>query len=127
MFRLFKGLARWSLEISGASIIWYNYQSEERQQRLRGTFYFMLNSYRSCKFLYRTAVEFKNTLAVEANLEEFRKKMGIFHENTASRLYDLCETNKGIYAKIGEIVSDMNKIVPEAYINKLKKLKIIEE
>jgi hypothetical protein len=65
MIRVCKGLARWSLEITGASIVWFNYQSEEKQENLKGIYYFILNSYRSSKFIFKTFKNYKSIIKLK--------------------------------------------------------------
>jgi hypothetical protein len=66
MTTVFKGLFRWSLEITGVSIIWYNYQPFERQQKLIGIYNFLKNSYRFTKCLFYLKSDFK-TYQQDAN------------------------------------------------------------
>lgn len=60
MTTLFKGLFKWSLEITGASIILFNYQTYERQQQLIGMYHSAKNSFRTAKFLYGIYHDFKD-------------------------------------------------------------------
>ena len=59
MAAVLKGLFRWSLEITGVSIIWYNYQPYEKQQKLIGVYNFARNSYRFSRCLLALSQDFK--------------------------------------------------------------------
>lgn len=72
MTAIFKGLFRWSLEITGASIIWYNYQSYERQQKILGVYKSMKNSYRFATCLYAISQDFKDYQQNKQNSESLR-------------------------------------------------------
>lgn len=44
------------------------------------------------------------------------------HERSAHRLLNLCETNGGVYVKLGQHISQLDYILPEEYIRILRKL-----
>lgn len=67
MSTIFKGLFKWSLEITGISIIWYNYQTYQRQQKILGIYKSAINSYRFLSCIYSLSNNFNNLLASDMN------------------------------------------------------------
>lgn len=110
MTAIFKGLFRWSLEITGASIIWYNYQPYERQQKINGIYNFFRNSVRFTKCLYGLSTDF-NAYRSNSNPEALNS----FKIATAKRLEELCEQNLGAYARIAQVLSGYTDIIPTEY------------
>jgi hypothetical protein len=100
MTAIFKGLFRWSLEITGASIVWYNYQSYERQQKIIGVYGFLKNSYRFTKCLYGLSQDLQ-LYSQNANAES----LSTFKHSTAIKLAEVCKLNMGSYARIAQILS----------------------
>jgi hypothetical protein len=108
MTAIFKGLFRWSLEITGVSIIWYNYQPYERQQKIQGIYGFLKNSYHFTKCLYDLSQDLK-AYTQNTNTES----LALFRSNTARRLEELCQTNLGAYARIGQVLAGYTDIMPQ--------------
>jgi hypothetical protein len=81
MTAIFKGLFRWSLEITGVSIVWYNYQPYERQQKILGIYGFLRNSYRFSKCLYGLSQDLK---AYTQNINN--ESLAVFRTNSARKL-----------------------------------------
>ena len=52
MSRIVSWLFKWSLEITGGSIIVFNYQPYERRERIVGMYRAAVNSARSIYYLY---------------------------------------------------------------------------
>lgn len=118
MTAIFKGLFRWSLEITGVSIIWYNYQPYEKQQKLIGIYNFLRNSYRFSRCLYSLSQDFKDYQLSKKNQEA----LSAFRLNAARKLEELCEYNRGVYARIAEIVAKQRDVVPEEVRTELSQL-----
>jgi predicted unusual protein kinase regulating ubiquinone biosynthesis (AarF/ABC1/UbiB family) len=118
MTAILRGLFRWSLEITGVSIIWYNYQPYDRQQKLLGIYNFARNSIRLTRCLYGLQQDFK---AYHQNVKE-KGALQVFRQATASKLKGLCQDNAGVYARIAEIISAERDIVPEEYASEFKQL-----
>lgn len=118
MSAVLRGLFRWSLEITGVSIIWYNYQPYEKQQRLIGIYNFAKNSYRFSRTL----------LSLKQDFEQYRQgkmdpqALAAFRQATARKLEELCERNRGVYARIAEIVAKQRDVVPEEVRSELGQL-----
>lgn len=127
MSRLITGLFKWSLEITGVSIVGYNYLSYERQQNLLGLYHSLQNSYRTALCAYELYNQFKPLLEVKNNPEQYRQKLGEFKALSAERIEQLCEQNKGAYARMGQILSKMTNVLPEDYAKVLSKLDNAEE
>jgi hypothetical protein len=53
-------MAKWSLELTGASILLFNYQSYEKQQQMIGVYRAVRNSARTVYYLAGLAKEFKD-------------------------------------------------------------------
>lgn len=85
MTAIIKGLFRWSLEITGVSIIWYNYQTYERQQKILGIYGSLKNSYRFSKCLYGLSQDL-NAYTHNINNES----LAVFRANSAKRLAKVC-------------------------------------
>jgi hypothetical protein len=86
MSRIIRGLFRWSLEITGVSIVWFNYQPYERQQRLIGIYHFLQNSYRGLTCLYGLYGDFSPLLTLKDKQEEYNSKLADFKVNSARRI-----------------------------------------
>lgn len=124
MWRSASFLVRYSLEITGTSIIAFNLLSETRQELLKGTYFAVANSYRSAKLIYQLGQSFKNDVlpVSDRNSAEFKQKLAQFNENAAASLYDLCLINKGVYAKIALNLSQLKRVFPDEYITAFSKL-----
>lgn len=75
MTRVFKGLFKWSLEITGVSIILFNYQSFERQQQMIALYNSGRNTIRTVKHLYGVINEAKELFSMSPNTPEYDKKL----------------------------------------------------
>ena len=62
MSRMVSWLFKWSLELTGSSIILFNYQHYERQQQLIGMYRSARNSFRSVYYLYGIYGDFKEVV-----------------------------------------------------------------
>lgn len=124
MSRLIKGMFKWSLEITGASIVWYNYQNYERQQKIMGVYHFLCNSYRTALCLYNIHGLYSSqfTNAYEVGSQDYTQKLKEFRSKAANRIQQLCAVNKGVYARMGQLLAGMTDIMPSEVIKELKKL-----
>ena len=116
MPRIFSWLFRWSLELTGSSILLFNYQPYDRQQHIIGMYNATVNSIRTIWYLYRVYGEFKDFMGSTPGSEGYHEKMKIFMVRTAERVRQLCEVNQGVYARIGQIISTMTGIFPQPFL-----------
>ena len=65
MSRIVSWLFKWSLEITGGSIIVFNYQPYERRERIVGMYRAAVNSARSMYYLYGVYGEFKDIVGLD--------------------------------------------------------------
>ena len=86
MAAVLKGLFRWSLEITGVSIIWYNYQPYEKQQKLIGVYNFARNSYRCSRCLLALSQDFKQYQLGKMD----QQTLAALRQSTAKKLEQLC-------------------------------------
>ena len=117
---------KWSLEISGGSIVLFNFQPYERRENIIAMWKSARNSFRSVYYLYGTYGEFKEILGMDRNSEEFRSRVSDFKVRSAEKVRQLCEINGGVYARMGQIVSAMTGVLPQDVLSQLKNLKNIE-
>ena len=75
MVRVFSGLFKWSLEITGLSIILFNYQPFERQQQLQALYNSGRNTMRAAKYLYGVVADAKQLFSMPTNTPEYDKKL----------------------------------------------------
>eukprot|EP00823_Brevimastigomonas_motovehiculus_P004296 TRINITY_DN279_c0_g6_i1.p1 TRINITY_DN279_c0_g6~~TRINITY_DN279_c0_g6_i1.p1 ORF type:complete len:713 (-),score=88.90 TRINITY_DN279_c0_g6_i1:261-2399(-) len=54
--------------------------------------------------------------------EKYESETEKLHERAASRILWLCETNQGLYIKVGQYMVNMGHVLPPVYIEKFKKL-----
>jgi hypothetical protein len=64
MSRVISWFFKWSLEITGGSIILFNYQPYERQEKYVGMYQAARNSIRSIYYLYGIYGDFKEVVRV---------------------------------------------------------------
>jgi len=86
MPRIITGLFKWSLEITGVSIVWFNYQTYERQQKLIGIYHFLQNSYRGVKCIFGLYRDFRPLMELKETQEEYNAKLAEFKINSARRI-----------------------------------------
>jgi hypothetical protein len=72
---LIRGLFKWSLELTGLSIIAFNYQPYDRQQKLIAIYNAGLNSYRAIRHLFGVANQAKNLLELQVTSPEYNQKL----------------------------------------------------
>ena len=65
---------RWSLELTGGSIILFNYQPYERQQRFIGMYRSGLNSFRTVRYMYGLYGDFKEIANMNQDGEIYQQK-----------------------------------------------------
>lgn len=119
---IIKGLFKWSLELTGLSIIWFNFQPYDRQQKLIAAYNSGLNSFRTMRYLFGVASQAKSLLSLEINSPQYPQKLEEFKLFSAHRLEELGQINKGVYARLGQILSGMTGVLPQAYLTQFKKL-----
>lgn len=85
MPQIIRWLFKWSLEITGSSIIIFNYQPYERQQRIKGAYYSACNSIRTVRYLASLAGDFKELIKGPIDSELYRKKVEAFKEKSAEK------------------------------------------
>jgi hypothetical protein len=64
---IIRGLFRWSLELTGLSIIWFNFQPYDRQQKLIAFYNFGANSFRTVGYLFGVANQARSLLSLQVN------------------------------------------------------------
>lgn len=111
---------------SGLSLIIFNQQPYDRQQRILALYRTTRNSLRTVKYLYSLRSDLNNLLQLPSDSEEYRLKMEEFQRASADKIEQLCEINKGVYARLGQILGEMKGVLPENYLTQFHKLQSIE-
>ena len=122
MPRIIRFLFKWSLEITGTSIILFNYQPYIRQQQIIGFYHSTCNAFRTFRYLGSLANDFRHLINTPIDSELYHNKAEAFKTKSAEKFEQLCQANRGIYARMGQIMSGMTRILPSAYLIQLKKL-----
>jgi predicted unusual protein kinase regulating ubiquinone biosynthesis (AarF/ABC1/UbiB family) len=71
-----------------------------------------LNSGRTLSYLYDLRADFKELTAMTRDSEGFREKAEGFKRRSAERIQQLCQVNRGVYARMGQIISAMTDVLP---------------
>ena len=76
------------------------------------------------KLLYRSKPDLEGPDEEEnaRKLAEFKEKRKRIHERNAARILRLCESNGGLFVKMGQHAASLRPAVPEEYISVLSKL-----
>ena len=72
---LVRGLFKWSLELTGLSIIAFNYQPYDRQQKLIALYNAGVNSFRTIRHLFGVANQAKNLLQLQITSPGYNQKL----------------------------------------------------
>jgi hypothetical protein len=64
---IIRGLFKWSLELTGLSIVWFNFQPYERQQKLIALYNSGANCFRTVTYLFGVANQARNLLSMQVN------------------------------------------------------------
>lgn len=72
---LVRGLFKWSLELTGLSIICFNYQPYDRQQKFIAIYNAGVNSFRTIRHLLGVANQAKNLLSLQTTSPEYGQKL----------------------------------------------------
>ena len=115
-------LFKWSLELTGSSIILFNYQHYERQQQLIGMYRSARNSFRSVYYLYGIYGDFKEVVRMSRGTDQYVKRVKEFRTKSSESIKELCEINGGVYVRMGQIVSTMTGVLPSSILSPLKNL-----
>lgn len=119
MSRLIKIVSS-GLILSGLSVIVFNQQSYDRQQRVVGMYRAARNSIRAVRAVYGIRSELNALLSTEVSSEEYQKVLEDFRSQSASTLKTLCQVNKGVYARMGQLLGQMTGILPEVYLTQFQ-------
>ena len=116
MSRLLKGLAYWSLEITGASILLFNYQPYPRQQQIIAAYASAKNAFRLASTLLALRTRYNSLM------DSSEEAAANAHHEIAQKIHGLCEQSQGVYARMGQVASKWKGIVPGEYRQELSKL-----
>jgi predicted unusual protein kinase regulating ubiquinone biosynthesis (AarF/ABC1/UbiB family) len=124
MSRLIKVVSA-GLILSGFGVIAFNQQPYDRQQQITGFYRAARNSVRAARVIYGIRSDLNQLISTEVTSETYQKTLEEFRSKNAQRLKDLCLTNLGVYARMGQILGKMTGILPEAYLTEFQKLDAI--
>lgn len=112
MSRLVKVLST-GLIASGLSIILFNQQPYDRQQRIIALYRASRNTARTMHYLYSLHHDFKQLLETDTNSDIYNFRLEDFKKKSAEKIQELCAVNQGVYARMGQLLSGMTGVLPE--------------
>ncbi|BFG23934.1 hypothetical protein CerSpe_102080 [Prunus speciosa] len=84
-------------------------------EKLRAPIHGVNRSSRAIATIAFTAIDYKFTLhGLSVDSDEYRQKLSEVHRRSATRIWKLCEVNRGFYVKAGQFVAALRQ-VPKEY------------
>lgn len=72
---IIRGLFKWSLELTGLSIVWFNFQPYDRQQKLIALYNCGVNSFRTVRHLFGVANQVRTLLTLQTTSPEYSQRL----------------------------------------------------